>query len=226
MSGSTAAGEACGRCGKALSLCVCDRVIVHDEVTTRVLVLQHPQEPDVALGTVPLLLASLPSRVLVRIGLSWPSLAAALEEPADAAQWGVLYPMSLKKPLAPLHASRPFLALDRHGDPRAPGAPPLTGLVVLDGTWSQGKTLWWRNSWLLKLARVVLRPAEPGIYGKLRQEPRREHVSTLEAVADALVGNGEPTAVRDDLRRAMRTMVQRARDARRKRARRRRMHDE
>ena len=72
----------------------------------------------------------------------------------------------------------------------------------------------------------MLRPTEAGIYGKLRQEPRREHVSTLEAVADALVGNGEPMAVRDDLRRAMRTMVQRARDARTRRAERKRRNDE
>jgi DTW domain-containing protein YfiP len=72
----------------------------------------------------------------------------------------------------------------------------------------------------------VLRPREPGIYGRLRQEPRREHVSTLEAVADALVGNGEPGAVRDDLRRIMRTMVQRARDAKAATARRRRRQDD
>jgi DTW domain-containing protein YfiP len=226
LTGPASTTEPCERCGKQPALCVCDRVVVHDDVTTRVLVLQHPQEPDAALGTVPLLLASLPTRVVVRVGLSWPSLAAALGEPAEAARWGVLYPMSLQKPLTPEHASRPFLTLDRHGNPRAAGAPALAGLIVLDGTWSQGKTLWWRNAWLLKLPRVVLRPSEPGIYGKLRQEPRREHVSTLEAVADALVGNGEPVAIRDDLRRAMRTMVQRARDARTKRAQRRRMNDE
>ena len=58
----------------------------------------------------------------------------------------------------------------------------------------------------------MLHPKEPSIYGKLRQEPRREAVSTLESVADALVFNGEPKAVRDSLRRVFRTMVQRARD--------------
>lgn len=218
--------ELCADCGKPPAFCVCDVVVVHEDVTTRVLVLQHPQEPDVALGTAPLLRVALPARVVVRVGLSWPSLSAALGEPANAARWGVLYPMSLKKPLEPAHAARPFLVLDKNGVPQRAGAPPLEGIIALDGTWSQGKTLWWRNPWLLKLPRIVLRPSEPGIYGKLRQEPRREHVSTLEAVADALVGNGEPAAVRDDLRRAMRTMVQRARDARTQRARRRRLDDE
>ncbi len=178
------------------------------------------------LGTVPLLRASLPTQVKVEVGLSWASLADALGEPAEPARWGVLYPMSLKKPLAPELAGQPFLVLDRHGDPRPAEAEPLDGIVALDGTWSQGKTLWWRNPWLLKLPRVVLRPREPGIYGRLRQEPRREHISTLEAVADALVGNGEPSAVRDDLRRLMRTMVQRARDTKAATARRRRRHDD
>ncbi len=218
--------EPCSGCGKPPLLCVCDRVVVHEEVRTRVLILQHPQEPDVTLGTVPLLQASLPARVTVEVGLSWASLADALGAPAEAARWGVLYPMSLKKPLEPADAARPFLVLDRHGDPRPVGAEPLVGIVALDGTWSQGKTLWWRNPWLLKLPRVVLHPSEPGIYGRLRQEPRREHVSTLEAVADALVGIGEPPAVRDDLRRLMRTMVQRARDAKARRAQRRRRNDD
>jgi DTW domain-containing protein YfiP len=200
--------------------------VVHDDVRTRVLVLQHPQEPDVTLGTAPLLRASLPRQVKVEVGLSWASLADALGEPAEPARWGVLYPMSLKKPLPPEQAERPYIVLDRHGDPRPPDAEPLLGVVALDGTWSQGKTLWWRNAWLLKLQRVVLRPREPGIYGRLRQEPRREHVSTLEAVADALVGNGESSVVRDELRRLMRTMVQRARDAKAASAQRRRRLDD
>ena len=60
---------------------------------------------------------------------------------------------------------------------------------------------------------MVLRPREPSIYGRARKEPRREHVSTLEAVADVLVALGEPEETRAQLRRVMRTMVQRARDA-------------
>jgi hypothetical protein len=56
-------------------------------------------------------------------------------------------------------------------------------------------------------------PEEPSIYGKLRREPKKTSVSTLEAVADALVALGEPEATREQLRRLFRTMVQRARDA-------------
>jgi hypothetical protein len=62
----------------------------------------------------------------------------------------------------------------------------LHGLVILDGTWSQAKTLWWRNPWLLKLHRIVLNPPSPAQLGRLRREPRREALSTIEAAALAL----------------------------------------
>ncbi len=64
----------------------------------------------------------------------------------------------------------------RGGVVSAPRA--LEGIVVLDGTWSKAKTLWWRNPWLLKLKRVTLKPGQPSIYGRMRAEPRREFVST------------------------------------------------
>ena len=57
---------------------------------------------------------------------------------------------------------------------------------MLDGTWSQAKTLWWRNPWVLKCRRLVLNPARPSLYGKLRREPRREGLATLEAAGLAL----------------------------------------
>lgn len=181
------------------------------DIRTRVVVLQHPQERDRALGTVPILQAMLP-KVEVIVGLSWPSLARLLDDAdADALRWAVLYPGSLPRQLQRNELSAPVLRLDRNGNALGP-TPYLEGLLVLDGSWSQAKTLWWRNPWLLKVQRLVLHPKEPSIYGKLRKEPRREAVSTLESVADALVFNGEPKEVRDSLRKVFRTMVQRARD--------------
>ena len=59
----------------------------------------------------------------------------------------------------------------------------IEGIVLLDGTWSQAKALWWRNAWMLKCRRIVLAPKRPSRYGKLRKEPRREGLSTLEAAA-------------------------------------------
>jgi len=50
--------------------------------------------------------------------------------------------------------------------------PGIAGIVVLDGSWSQAKTLWWRNPWVLKARRIVLAPGRPSRYGALRREPR------------------------------------------------------
>jgi hypothetical protein len=73
--------------------------------------------------------------------------------------------------------------------------------------------LWWRNAWLLKLSRLTLAPKEPSIYGKLRLEPRKEFVSTLESVAAALTLCGESPEIEVGLKRTFRTLVQRVRDA-------------
>src|SRR5205814_8286850 len=62
----------------------------------------------------------------------------------------------------------------------------LEGIVLLDGSWKEAKTLWWRNPWLLKLHRLALNPPHPARLGRLRREPRREALSTLEAAALAL----------------------------------------
>jgi DTW domain-containing protein YfiP len=59
----------------------------------------------------------------------------------------------------------------------------IEGIILLDGTWSQAKALWWRNAWMLKCKRVVLGPKRPSRYGKLRREPRNDGLSTIEAAA-------------------------------------------
>ncbi|BAR63641.1 DTW domain-containing protein YfiP [Bradyrhizobium diazoefficiens] len=58
-------------------------------------------------------------------------------------------------------------------------------MLLLDGTWSQAKALWWRNPWMLKCQRVILNPSR---YGRLRREPRKDGLSTIEAAATLLSG--------------------------------------
>lgn len=172
------------------------------ETTRRVLILQHPQEKDALLGTAQLLEAMLPKAKVV-VGLSWPNFASAIgEDDADAKKWAVLFPDKD-------HAGN--RVVDRRGNAIEPGA--LEGIVVLDGTWSKAKTLWWRNPWLVKMNRMSLAPGKPSIYGKLRAEPRRELVSTLESVGAALTLTGESPDVQKNLERVFRTLVQRVRDA-------------
>lgn len=201
----------CAACGKPSAICVCDRIETL-QTRVKVLVLQHPQEDDVALGTARLLSLSMPQCTIVS-GLSWANLRDALGEEADLKRWVVLRPTERPADLPPDVAARPALFFDAKGNLLADEMR-LDGVVALDGTWSQAKTLWWRNAWLLKLGRVSLHPREPSMYGKLRKEPRRDWVSTLEAVSDVLPAMGESEDTRDALRRSLRTMLQRARDAR------------
>jgi DTW domain-containing protein YfiP len=201
----------CPRCTKPLAICICDRV---DPVQTalRVVMLQHPQEDDEILGTAKLVELTLPN-AQTRVGLSWGSLDHALgTKDADKDRWAVLAAAKLQVEIPEEAKGQPVAVIDRKGRVRDPKRHGLDGIVVLDGTWSQAKTLWWRNPWLLRLPRIVLTPREPSMYGRLRKEPRRDYVSTLEAIADVLPALGEPDEARDNLRRLLRTLLQRARD--------------
>ncbi|HEY2407836.1 MAG TPA: tRNA-uridine aminocarboxypropyltransferase [Polyangiaceae bacterium] len=191
----------CETCHRPSVACVCDRVVSY-ETERRILILQHPQERDALLGSAQILEACLPKAQIV-VGLSWPKLAAALgEAELDVRRWAVLFP-DRDVPNARVAA--------RGGTPLEPAT--LEGIVVLDGTWSKAKTLWWRNPWLSKLNRMTLKPSKPSIYGHLRAEPRREFVSTLESVAAALTLCGESPDIEAGLARVFRTLVQRVRDA-------------
>lgn len=177
-----AAPAECPRCGKPATLCVCDGIVPIDN-RIELLILQHPQEQDRWLGTARLAVQHL-TRAQLRIGLSWPSLAKAAGHAADAKRWAVLYLGATRA--QPIAGSREVVALDRKGTALADqdaALAPIVGAVILDGTWSQAKALWWRNPWMLKCRRVALAPRHPSRYGKLRREPRREGLATIEAAA-------------------------------------------
>jgi DTW domain-containing protein YfiP len=177
----------CPHCGKPLPLCICDSVTpIENRVS--VLILQHPQEQDRALGTARLTARHFRNAV-VKIGLSWPSLSKALGRPVhDPSLWAVLYLGSAK--VADLDTDAEIVAIGRKGEIE-PGQRAILngieGVVLLDGTWSQAKALWWRNAWMLKCQRVILGPKTPSRYGQLRKEPRRDGLSTIEA-AGMLLG--------------------------------------
>ena len=173
----------CPRCNKPQALCICDS-ITPIENRISLLILQHPQEQDRALGTARLLALHFKDAVL-KIGLSWPSLSKALGRPVhDPSRWAVLYLGSAK--VADLDTDREVVAINRKSeveDNQRAILKDIEGIVLLDGTWSQAKALWWRNAWMLKCQRVILGPAKPSLYGKLRREPRRDGLSTIEAAA-------------------------------------------
>jgi DTW domain-containing protein YfiP len=180
---ATEATPDCPHCHKPMPLCVCDG-ITPIETRISLLILQHPQEQDRALGTARLTAMHFANAVL-KIGLSWPSLSKALGRPvADPSRWAVLYLGSAK--VADLETKSDIVAINRKGeieDNQRAILKDIEGIVLLDGTWSQAKALWWRNAWMLKCQRVILGPQRPSRYGTLRREPRRDGLSTIEAAA-------------------------------------------
>jgi hypothetical protein len=178
------------------------------------LILQHPQEQDRALGTARLTALHLKNSVL-KIGLSWPSLSKALGRPVDdPRRWAVLYLGSAKA--ADLETGREIVAINRKGeleDNQRAILKGIEGVVLLDGSWSQAKALWWRNAWMLKCQRVILDPATPSRYGKLRREPRRDGLSTIEATAMLLAGLEKRPEIAATLNGAFERMLAKYREA-------------
>jgi DTW domain-containing protein len=177
------AGDADGeRSGKPATSSAPDATVPFDN-RIEVLILQHPQERDRTLGSAGLTVRHLRHATL-KVGLSWPSLSKILGRAIDPHRWAVLYLGSAKA--AALAPGREVVALNRKGEPEPDQDALLRdveGIVLLDGSWSQAKALWWRNPWMLKCRRVILGPWQPSRYGRLRREPRRDGLSTIEAAA-------------------------------------------
>ncbi len=170
----------CPECWRSLELCLC-RDIKTQSTKIQVLILQHPQEARNPLTTARLASATLKGSTH-RVGLNWRSLSAALGHPAESKDWAVLFLGTLKtsQKLPPL----PFQVVTQKGAPVSKEL--IKGIVILDGNWKQSKTLWWRNSWLLKLKRIVLNPTIPSDWGTLRKQPRIECLSTIESISFSL----------------------------------------
>ena len=172
----------CPRCRKPPALCVCEGITPIDNQVA-LLILQHPQEQDRELGTAQLTALHFKNAQL-KIGLSWPSLTKILGRPADPRHWAILYLGSVRA--AAVLPDRDIVVVNRKGnavDDQDAALREIEGIVLLDGTWSQAKALWWRNGWMLKCQRVVLGPKRRSRYGRLRREPRSDGLSTLEAAA-------------------------------------------
>ena len=157
--------ERCYGCFKPATLCLCGRVPRVDN-RTRITILQHPRERFHAIGT---------ARI-ARLGLRnaevlLPRAVAprSLEIPLDLAPGSAL--------LFPGESAEELSDLARE-------APP-PGLVLLDGTWAQARGLLRENPRLRDLPRVRLTPPGPSRY-RIRQPPRGEYISTIEAIVEAL----------------------------------------
>jgi DTW domain-containing protein len=164
----------CQNCRRPESVCYC-RYLTRIETETRILLLQHPRERDMAIGTARMASLCLPNSELL-VGFDWqnsPELLALLSDPARPA--ALLYP---GEDATDLHTKRI--------------GGPLT-LVVVDGTWPNTRKMVRKNPILANLPRVTFRPERPSEY-RIRREPDAECVSTIEAlmyVLGALEGDAQ-----------------------------------
>jgi len=201
----------CPHCGKPPPFCICDSV-TPIESRISLLILQHPQEQDRALGTARLTAMHFKDAV-VKIGLSWPSLSKALGRTVhDPSRWAVLYLGSAK--VSDLDIDAEIVAINRKGEIEPHQRAILSdieGIVLLDGTWSQAKALWWRNAWMLKCQRVILGPKRPSRYGQLRREPRRDGLATIEAAGLLLAGLEKRPEIAETLNASFDRMLMRYR---------------
>lgn len=137
-------------------------------------VLQHPRERDVAIGTARMATLCLPNAEL-HVGLSFEDRADVVRALTDPA-----------RPACLLYPGPDAIDLGE-----APPAGPRT-LVVVDGTWAHARKLLQANPRVAALPRYAFEPERPSEY-RIRREPRATYVSTIEALAAVLgVLEGDP----------------------------------
>ncbi|HVU04658.1 MAG TPA: tRNA-uridine aminocarboxypropyltransferase [Polyangiaceae bacterium] len=155
----------CWVCQKPTVTCVCARIprVSH---RTGIFVVQHPRERLHSIGTARFARLGLEN---ARVEVAWNAgVAEDAAPPWLPAGAALLYPGPAARDLRSMtEAERP------------------TDLVVIDGTWHTARTLYRDKGWLRALPQVSLSPAEPSRY-RIRREPERHCVSTIEAIAEAL----------------------------------------
>jgi DTW domain-containing protein len=153
----------CERCRRPQTVCWCDK-LPHLPTRTRVIILQHPREREVGIGTARMAHLGLPGSIL-RVGLDFSDDEILRSLPPES--W-LLFP-------------GPGARDVREISPDA-----AITLVVVDGTWSQARSLVRRNPRLAALPRIAFSPQRPSGYHRIRREPADFCVSTIEALAEVL----------------------------------------
>ena len=155
----------CPRCFRPKSGCFCAE-LQPIATKTRVVILQHPRERDVGIGTVR----------LARVGLTGAELRRGIDFSDDPV---------VREVAASGNAYVLFPGDDAIDVETASFAAPIT-LIVVDGTWRQAQKLIHRNPALAALPRLRLSPRAPSLYGEIRREPAAHCVATVEAIAHVL----------------------------------------
>lgn len=155
----------CVRCRRPVVACYCEHIPTLP-TRTRVLILQHPRESRMPIGTAHMAHLGLPNSIL-RVGVDF------VNDP-------VLNEVLAAKTPAYLLFPGPSAI-----DIRAVPTDPSPTLIVVDGTWSHAGKLVRVNPALAALPRVAFIPARPSEY-RIRREPTLTCVSTIEALSNVL----------------------------------------
>eukprot|EP00062_Callorhinchus_milii_P012362 gi/632959321/ref/XP_007895557.1/ PREDICTED: DTW domain-containing protein 2 [Callorhinchus milii] len=163
----------CALCSRPQKVCLCPFLPVHPlNVSTCLYIVQHPAEESRVLRTVPLLAACLPpDKCKVFVGRRFnedrhPELGAVCQSLSTL----ILYPGAEANNLEELE-------LD-------PSLSPYN-IIIIDGTWSQAKGMFYGNS-LFHLPKQVQLKTNLSSQYVIRTQPTNTCLSTLECAAIAL----------------------------------------
>jgi DTW domain-containing protein YfiP len=156
----------CTRCERPVSVCYC-AALTTIETRSRIVILQHPREQGMPIGTAHMAHLCLPQSS-VHVGIKWDGTDVLRRACADPERPPVL--------LYPGKGARDIL--------QDPPVAPVT-LIVIDGTWSQARTLVRNSPELADVPQYAFNPPAPSNY-RIRREPRDEYVSTIEALMHVL----------------------------------------
>lgn len=177
----------CTRCLRPVTVCYCAS-LPRLETTTKIVILQHPRERFMPIGTARMASLCLP-QTTIHVGMRWSEHAALAAQLSDPDRPPIL--------LYPGPDAKDIL--------REPPQGPVT-LVVVDGTWSQARRVMRDNPVLQALPRYAFVAPEPSTY-RIRKEPSDEYVSTIEALMHVLGAlEGDPARFRS-LLDPMRAMI-------------------
>jgi DTW domain-containing protein len=155
----------CEHCWRPVSVCYCAH-IVPLQTRTRVIILQHPRERDVGVGTVRIARLCLPNAV-VRVGIDF-SDDQVVQTTLASGQAHVIYPGPNAQDVESV----------------APGTP-MT-LILVDGTWGQAQRLLKANPSPMQLPQLRFTPPQASAYNPIRREPAAHCTATIEALAHVL----------------------------------------
>ncbi|XP_043915581.1 tRNA-uridine aminocarboxypropyltransferase 2 isoform X1 [Protopterus annectens] len=183
----------CSRCSRPQKVCLCSFLPVQPlNISTCLYIVQHPAEESRVLRTVPLLAACLPpDKCKVLIGRRFNETRyLELAEVCRSPNTLILYPGAEAANLEELTLD-PSLA--------------SYNLIIIDGTWSQAKDMFYRNDIFRLPKQVQIRNNLSSQY-VIRTQPTNACLSTLECAAIALTVMEKNPVVQETILRPLKAL--------------------